>query len=221
MISDASKSAVQGIVGVFETGRVGGDPAALAILEDGAGISYGIHQATERSGTLARIIREYQTLGGRYAADIIKAYSPRDQAVLMDLLIAAGRGDPIMRAAQVVVFDAVYWDPCADMCEAMGLTLPLSWLAVYDTCIQSGPRAVERMRARFPERPPAKGGDERAWTIAYIRARHEWLASFVGSKPAHTTLVRSTVYRTQAMRALVDAGNWRLVSPMTVMGRTL
>jgi len=56
----------------------------------------------------------------------------------------------------------------------------------------------------FPESPPAGGGDERAWTTAYVNARHRWLSKH--SRPA----VRKTTYRTTCFKREIRRSNWDL-----------
>ena len=94
--------------------------------------------------------------------------------------------------------------------KAAGVKYALSLLVIYDTCIQSGPAAVSRMRNMFSEACPANGGDEKAWTKAYIRARQNWLLAFPNP------LVQASSYRTKALMEIADAGNWDLKLPMVV-----
>src|SRR5687768_4871313 len=47
------------IVSIFETGKPRGNYATVAVLNDGAGISYGIKQFTHRSGSLLQVIEKY------------------------------------------------------------------------------------------------------------------------------------------------------------------
>ena len=54
----------EAIVRIFETGRPLGDPAAVTVLNDGAGISYGVDQFTHRSGSLLQVAEAYLALGG-------------------------------------------------------------------------------------------------------------------------------------------------------------
>jgi hypothetical protein len=54
MFSERDKLIALAIVHIFETGKAFGDYTAVAVLNDGAGISYGINQFTHRSGSLYR-----------------------------------------------------------------------------------------------------------------------------------------------------------------------
>ncbi len=229
MITEQQRRAAQAIVSIFETGKAQGDPGAVAVLPDGAGISYGIHQATDGADSLDAILIRALELGvGRAAelrellrhlqADESARYSSLKGApawlVEGAALLRALGSDPVMQRAQQEVFEALYWAPAARQCVEMGLILPLSWAIVYDTCIHSGPAGVGRIRARFAELPPSRGGDERAWAIAYVRARRSWLLSRGG-------IVASTTYRMDAFSALMVAENWTLATPFSVRGVTV
>jgi chitosanase len=226
-ITQRQRHTIDSILSIFETGKL---PSASAygtatILEDGAGISYGKHQSTDRSGTLDAILLRYLSLDGRFSDDFrpflpmltsnesakVDPNSPPAWCVeLLDLLRRAGREDPLMHRAQDEVFDELYWVPAKRQSQEMALSLALSWCIVYDTCIQSGPAGVSRIRLRFREKPPAKGGDERAWAQAYLQARRSWLEAHPNA------LVRQSVYRIDALEGVARSGNWDLVTPMKV-----
>lgn len=222
------------ILSVFETGKPDGDYGAVAVLQDGAGISYGKHQATDRADSLDAILLRYVDLGGARSAEI-QSFLPKlvaDEtssltagkpetwpswaADLVELLEECG-SDPVMKKAQDEVFSERYWNPCRDQCLAMKLVLPLSWCAVYDTTVQSGPSGVANIRKRFPGSPPSGGGDEKAWTRAYLEARRKWLSEYTdAAHPERNATVRATVYRMDALLRLVEAGNWDLVVPISI-----
>jgi len=225
--TSAQRHAINCIISVFETGRLP-NPAAYAtcaILPDGAGISYGMHQSTDRAGSLDNIVKRYIDLGGVHAA-ALKAYLPyfasnksaseppkgpwsAETQAAVSLLKAAG-ADPLMQRAQEEVFDRDYFQPAVAHANQIGLTKALSLAVVYDTCIHSGPGGVSLIRNMFPAKSPANGGDEAAWVKAYIASRRAWLAS--NSKP----VVQRTVYRMDALAELVSAGNWDLKPPFKV-----
>jgi chitosanase len=227
-ISASQKLVIDSVLSIFETGRI---PSPLSyqtctILSDGAGISYGTHQSTDRSGSLDKIVDLYIHKGGLRAADLqqymqqlannetakVDPKNPPAWVVhLVGLLKEAGK-DPIMQAAQDEVFDSCYWVPAVGHAKSAGLQLALSHLVVYDTCIQSGPAGVASIRARFPEASPANGGDEKAWVQAYVNARRAWLASYPNP------IVQKTVYRMDELNLLIKSGNWDLTTPMVVRG---
>jgi len=229
-ISETDWQTIERMLAVVETGHLPTPDAygTATVLRDGAGISYGLHQGTDKGGTLDAIVLAYIDACGAFA-NSLRAYLPRLAANetagldpvalpqwctdLMELLGCAGRQDPVMQRVQNEVFRQRYGAPAAAQCEAMRLTLPLSWAVVYDTCVQSGPDGVARIRSRFPEVPPVRGGDERAWTAAYLRARRAYLAGFTSGSPAHDDAVHRSVYRADWLQGLVAAGNWALHTP--------
>ena len=225
----ASKKQIQAIVSVFETGKASGDPSAVALLQDGAGISYGSHQGTDKSGSLDAIVKAYITAKGVFAANLASyldrlatnetaKVDPRDPPEWVEDLMAQLRlagGDPIMRTVQEKVFDELYWEPAREQCEELQLRCPLSWAVVYDSAIHSGLGGIATIRKRFSALPPAKGGDEKAWTVAYVEARRAWL--LMSKNP----IVQKTVYRCDAFRNLIFDGNWDLITPFKVRGVTV
>jgi hypothetical protein len=85
-------------------------------------------------------------------------------------------------------------------------------LVIYDSFIHSG-SILDFLRARFPERPPASGGDEATWITQYVRVRHEWLTHH--SNPD----VRPSSYRTRDLAREIAAGNWDLaIQPIMANG---
>lgn len=231
-ISPKQRSTIDAIVSVFETGQLPSAAAygTVAILNDGAGISYGKHQATAASGTLAKILEEYLQLDGLYAGRLrpllwlvpgttgIGRDTPVSEPVvlLLDLLRSAG-ADPKMVQAQDTVFDAGYWRPTVDYCaKQLEVQTALSHLVIYDTWIQSGGGRVAQLREEFAALPPKRGGDEAQWTSQFLGARRDFLAKFVSSNIKRQTEVRASVYRIDAMLDLVHAGKWDLTTPLVV-----
>ena len=222
-VTPEQKRVIDSVLSINETGKLPSPAtyATVTVLSDGAGISYGKHQSTDGSGSLDAIIFRYIDLGGSLAdqmkpfLDDLKAdFStkvdphnlPQEVIDLMDLLAQAG-SDPVMQQAQDQIFDENYWTPAVQRCEAMGLTTALAHLAVYDTCIHSGPSRVDSLRRNFPEASPATGGEEHAWVRAFLNARHAWLVS--NPNP----LVVKSADRVTAILKIADSENWDLVTP--------
>jgi chitosanase len=228
-LSAAQKHAVDACLCIFETGQLP-LPSAYAtcvILNDGAGISYGKHQATDRSSSLDLIVQRYivnkgtradelseyvKYLTGNQTAEYVPGMPYPPWLVALTGLLRAAGADPIMQRAQDEIFDELYFRPALGHANAAGVQHALSLLAIYDTCIQSGPGAVSAMRNRFAEACPANGGDEKAWTTAYVQARKAWLLA------AKNPLVQRSVYRPEALLRLIGDGNWDLNLPLTVRG---
>lgn len=227
-ITPEQKRVIDSVLSIFETGRVPTTASyqTCTILADGAGISYGKHQATDRAGSLDKIVELYIQKGG-VQAQALKGYMPKLELNetakvdpknpptwakdLVNILKEAGK-DPLMQESQDAIFDSGYWVPAVGHASAIGLKTALGHLVIYDTCIHSGPGRVASHRAVFPEASPAKGGDEKAWVKAYVNARRTWLA---GNSNA---LVQKTVYRMDAFLDIIKADNWNLNTPLVVRG---
>lgn len=93
--------------------------------------------------------------------------------------------------------------PWAGWATGNGFTLGLSALVIYDSFIHSG-GILDFLRARFSERPPARGGNKERWISQNIEVRHAWLSSH------HRPAVRSSRYRTRDLRREIGRGNWDL-----------
>lgn len=227
MIENKKVDVIKKIIEVFETGKISSNYGEVTILSDGAGISYGKSQATDKSGTLDAIIFRYIDLGGIFSKsleqylealqdDLTTTVDPKNPPAwvvnLMSILKSAGDLDLKMKMAQDQIFDEHYWQPAVSQCNAMKLVHPLSYAIVYDTCIHSGPGGVNRIRKLFPESPPSSGGDEKKWADAYVRSRRAWLAS------SSNSVVRKTVYRQDAFLGMIKNDNWELDKSITILG---
>lgn len=211
-LNAAQKRLMERVINVFESGSQDGDYSNISIYHDGPHdirqITYGRSQTTEY-GNLRKLVQDYVNAGGQFSqalqpyADRVGSTPLTDNAEFKNLLRRAGREDAVMRRTQDQFFDEVYFRPAMRWADQNGFVLPLSALVIYDSFIHSG-SILWAIRNMFPESPPSAGGNERAWTSAYINARHRWLRSH--SRPA----VQLTVYRTQCFKREVQRENWDL-----------
>lgn len=227
-LTSEQKRVIDSVVSIFETGRVptAASYSTCSILNDGAGISYGKHQCTDKAGSLDLVCKRYIELGGQQAGPLkeymgylstnesskynnVTSNYPAWLNSLISLLKSAG-SDKTMQQAQDEVFDKNYWTPAVEHCKNIGLTSALGHLVIYDTCIHSGPGRVSSLRQKFPEKSPANGGDEKTWVIAFLNTRKTWLAS--SSNP----LVQKTTYRIDSMLQIANSNNWDLNTPLVV-----
>jgi len=220
MITDLQKRTCKAIVRIFETGRIAGNYAAISRSRtDRGGLSYGISQASLNSGNLSALIEEYIKAAGiserakimpyreelRTKADLLNR-DPNIVRILQELA-----KDPLMRKCQDGFFDSRFWMPAEDFCRFAEMTTPLAHAVVYDSVIQG---SLGKVRKMFPEVPPNKGGEEKAWVRAYLRARKPFLISLGGDAEKST-------YRVDELQKVADADNWNLNLPLTVRGLTI
>lgn len=226
--SERAKLTALAIVHIFETSKPMGDYSAVAVLDDGAGVSYGISQFTHRSGSLRAVIVRFHEICRRNGTQLLLAgYEAlladrsalrihelsRDQRFKNGLKAAAGR--PEMRQAQREVAFEMYLKPAIDACEGSDFECPLSLAVIYDSINHGSFQAIrDRVTFAGPGNGSIKPEEfEREWITRYVRARHEWL----NSKPR---LVK-TAYRTKFFLEQIARNNWNLDLPMNVHGYRL
>ena len=214
-----TKAACLAIVSVFETSCPFGDFAAYAVLDDGAGVSYGISQFTHRSGSLWKVLDSYLTGGGVVGRKVFQDALPllrRTDPAAIDALAAsrtfakalkAAAITREMRTAQILAADGLYFQPALDACDSLGLRLPLSLAVVYDSTVHGSWAKVRRL---VKLATPFEGGNEKAWVTAYVRKRHAWLSA--------SPRLAATAYRTKFFLDLIALGHWELELPLRVRG---
>jgi len=216
------KSLLFRVINCFETGSPEGNYSALVVYADGPHwtrqLTYGRSQVTEY-GNLKKLVSLYVKREGIYAGELGKYLDDIGSVPLVDskgfkaLLRAAGKKDPVMWKVQDAFFEEAYFKPALRWAESEGFTLPLSMLVIYDSFIHSG-SILWLIRRKFPEVPPSKGGKEKEWITAYVKARHEWLS---GSR---RKLVRASAYRTKDLLKMIGDKNWNLDKlPLIANGR--
>lgn len=213
--TEKDKLKAMAIVHVFETSRPFGDYTACAVLDDGAGISYGINQFTHRSGSLAVVVEKYLRAKGVVGAAVmlenLTLLRSRSAAAVARLSVNSALKKALraaavtneMKRAQTETMNELYLKPALDLCEKYGFVEPLSLSVVYDSIVHGSFFRV------------ARGVDvihrsEREWITAYVRRRDAWFASY-------SRLVKGR-YRTRFFLDQIAISNWGLRTPFTVHG---
>ncbi len=216
------KAAAQAIVNIFETGSIRGNYGDVTLLRGDSGqLTYGRSQTTLASGNLYLLIKDYSARSDvAYAAQCVP-YLPGLEACdtalntnmeFRGLLKDAG-DDPVMHEVQDAFFDRVYWDPAIRSADALGVQTALGAAIVYDSTVHgSWARMRERTRQKFGE---LSAIGEKAWMAHYIDTRYDWLSTNPNA------LLHKTVYRMDALAALIRTGNWNLKLPFAVRGFTI
>jgi chitosanase len=217
--TDQDKLKALAIVNIFETSKPMGDYAAVTVLNDGAGISYGINQFTHRSGSLAAVVETYLNSGGRIGREVLStrlavlrlntshaiAGLISDQAFKNALRASAITRE--MKDAQIHVAFERYLRPAIRICERRGFILPLSLAVVYDSIVQG---SFERIAAATDGVIGGEHEQEKAWVTAYVHRRHSWLTNI--------DRLKTTNYRTKFFLDQIVAGDWELQLPLNVHG---
>jgi chitosanase len=205
------------IVNIFETSRPLGDHSAVAVLNDGAGVSYGFAQFTHRSGALCEVVERYLANDGQIGRGIFEDAMPllrstrsyARQKLAADArfkkALAAAAVTREMKEAQLAVAETRYLRPAIEICERLGFTLPLSLAVVYDSSVHG---SWERIAARVTRL--RADAEEKSWVTEYVRRRHIWLTAF--------KRLKATNYRTRFFLNQIAIGNWELRLPLNVHG---
>jgi chitosanase len=217
-MNELQQTTARAIVNVFETGRIPGNYAAIAVLKGDSGhLSYGRSQAALGSGVLYALLDEYcQKPTAKYAAQL-SAYLPRfknrdftldSDAVLKALLRLAATDDPMMRLTQDQFFDGRFLAPACHDADTLGIGEPLGVTVIYDSHIQGG---WSLLRQRIG---PVTTRGSKDWVQRFIAMRKLWLSSLKSPLP-------STVYRMDSFDSLVKLEKWDLALPITVHSVTI
>ena len=211
------------IVNIFETGGAFGDFGAVAVLDDGAGISYGVTQFTHKSGSLNAVIERYFQLGGTAERQTIKSrealLKKKDRSAVSTLAgdeefkkaLRAAAVTREMQVAQMQISFERYLKPALDICEAKGFVLPLSLAVAYDSFVHGSWEKISE-RVRLGE-GGTRGRGEKDWVATYVKVRDEWLAK--------TPRLKTTRYRTRFFLEQIEHKNWNLELPVSVNGTKL
>jgi chitosanase len=213
------KAASQAIVNIFETGSIRGNYGDVTLLRGDSGqLTYGRSQTTLASGNLYLLCKDYSARAdGAYAPKFVP-YLPSLEACDVALnnnmefrgLLKDAGDDPVMHEVQDAFFDRVYWDPAMRSADALGAQTALGATIVYDSTVHGSWARIREMTRQKVGELSAVG--EKKWMAAYVDTRHDWLATHPNA------LLHKTVYRMDALAALIRAGNWTLKLPFTVRG---
>lgn len=216
------RSTAQAIVNIFETGSIRGNYGDVTFVRGDSGqLTYGRSQTTLGSGNLYLLIKAYSDRTDGVYCETLRPYltrlEARDPSLNHDgafrrLLMDAG-DDPVMHDAQDAFFDRVYWDPAMRSADVLGVQSALGAAVVYDSTIHgSWARVRDLTRRRYGD---LRHLGETVWIPHYVDAREDWLATHPNA------LLHKTVYRMEAFRAIVRAGNWDMHLPLSVRSHTI
>ena len=229
------------IVNIFETSRPFGDYGAVAVLNDGAGVSFGINQFTHRSGSLQAVVETYLNNGGMIGREALSANIPilrlRIASAINKLaaderfknaLRAAAVTDEMKSAQQQIAF-AKYLRPALTICEAKGFVLPMSLAVVYDSVTHgSWERIAERVGGAasrklldLPERHSLS-----AHRAAEPQGKDEpgekaWITEYIRKRHlwlSNIPRLKAANYRTKFFLDQIAISNWELHLPLNVHG---
>src|SRR4051794_17642119 len=158
-MDDLQKKTAQGIVNIFETGRLLGNYGAVVVVSGDRGhLSYGRSQTTLASGGLFILVNDYCNTSGAQFSDGLRPFLARVQAMDFSLdndldlrsLLARAGADPVMRQVQDQFFDQAYWATANRVAlktlKSAPLTTSLGITMVYDSVIHGSFPLIKNMQ---------------------------------------------------------------------------
>ncbi len=228
-LSAPQKARADMLISVFENATTELQYGYVEDLHDGRGYTAGRAGFCSGTGDLVEVVRRY---AARKPAAPLARFLPRletlaahhdDSTAGLYGFPAAWRkaaADPLMRAAQDEVSDELYYLPAMKLAGELGLARAFSRAALYEAAIQHGlgddPDGLPAMagRASAAAKPPAGGGDERAWLGEFLKVRLATLQH--ASDPATAAAWAESAGRAEAMLKIFDSGNMDLEGPLKV-----
>lgn len=224
LLTDTQKRTAQAIVNIFETSSVRGVYSQVTLIEGDTGeLTYGRSQTTLASGNLFGLIDGYCGRPGARLAEKLGPFLPALEAKDSELntnlhfhnLLRAAADDAVMRDTQDEFFDSVYWEGAVLIAKRDGISTPLGVAVVYDSKVHGSWTMIRKRVLDDPAAGTVADHGEKAWIVKYVEKRHSWLANHVRKD------LRSTVYRMEAMEALIAQDAWMLELPLVVRDLTI
>jgi chitosanase len=214
-----STQAIVPILYTVENGSPDAGYGLITLLHDGDGgrlqVTLGVGY-TEGGGDLKAVLTRYTSdpAANAQLAQGLRLFVPRindfdgpNKTILasntdfLGFLKKAG-SDQAMQRAQDAQFALEVTGPAYTWAQGQKLTLPLSFLVIADSYLQSG-EIFQFLRNRFPATTPLNGGSEKDWISEYLATRNAWLVSAGGA-------MKSSAYRTAFYQTLIDRDDWDL-----------
>jgi hypothetical protein len=138
-----------------ETGKAEGDYAVVGDIGDGAGLSFGAHQLTEKSGGIAKFLAKMTKSGDTRAASAAKG----TKGELAQYLVEVGN-TPAGKQAQEAIYNDDYALPALELAKEHGITDSAAIAQMIDHSVNAGLGGAARMLEK------AEGNDAQAIAAA-------------------------------------------------------
>ena len=141
---------IAGFIHKSETGKSEGDYGAAKDIGDGAGISFGAYQMTEKSGGIKSFLDKMAADGDTKAAELSKQFNASgnsfggNKADLTSYLKEAGVSEK-GKAAQDEIYTKKYLEPALRLAEKKGVTDKAAIAQIVDHSVNAGVGGAERM----------------------------------------------------------------------------
>ncbi len=217
------------LVSIFENSSLTIQYGFIDDIKDGNGFTAGRSGFTSKTGDMLELLLDYERLAPnnllkRYIEPLKLVYGTADTASIstlkQDWPLAATQ-DPLFKVAQDRVNDRLYRQPAQQVGQDLGLRLPISYAAIYETGIQHGygdnydsiTKIIERATKKIGA-TPKEGMPELIWLNAFLEERERDLRQPENQDYAPTFL--HAVDRVRAIQTILRDRNYDLTKPITV-----
>jgi len=216
---------VDQIVSIFENSTPELQYGYIEALNDGRGYTAGRAGFTTATGDLIEVVHHYADLnpnvpswpGLQSLIPRLEELSEQNSSSISGLstlpdVWSHSADDPKFRQAQDDITESMYKNPAREICRQLGLKTALGFLVIYDTIIQHGNGGDEDSLPSLLKRTHVNSSNEEAFIRAFLEVRRADLMNPADSDTANEW--RDSVDRVDALKRLVDTGNWDLSSPL-------
>jgi chitosanase len=217
------------LVSIFENSSLTIQYGFIDDIKDGNGFTAGRAGFTSKTGDMLELLLDYERLAPnnllqRYIEPLKRVYGTADtesiSTLKQDWALAATQ-DPLFKLAQDRVNDRLYRKPAQQVGQDLGLRLPISYAAIYETGIQHGygdnydsiTKIIERATKKIGA-TPKEGVPELVWLNAFLDERERDLRQPENKDYAPTFL--HAVDRVRAIQTILRDHNYDLSKPITV-----
>ncbi len=143
-------SNISGFIHKAETGKAAGDYAAAKDIGDGAGISFGSYQLTEKSGGIKAFLNEMSKSGDAKATELAKQFNKGGTAFggnkseLTAYLKSTGASDK-GKKIQDKLYSEKYLKPALELAKSKGITDKAAIAQIVDHSVNAGVGGAKRM----------------------------------------------------------------------------
>jgi len=217
------------LVSIFENSTLTIQYEFIGDIKDGNGFTAGRAGFTSKTGDMLEVLLEYERLSPNntlktYIKPLRRVYGTANTIPIRGLKedwSRVAKEDPLFRKAQDQINDRFYRKPSRQLGRELGLTLPISYVALYEAGIQHGygdtydslPTIVARANKKVGG-TPKKGINEMDWLKTFIATREDDLRN--PKNLEYKELFQYALDRPKAIRTIIDQENENLDKQITV-----
>lgn len=223
---DPKRDFILRILQTAENGSPSWGFSQISIMHDGPNrrlqLTYGIQ--FDEAGDLGKLLSMYCSEGGQYGTQIAPYLQAVNKGTPSATILSQAKGfqsllrqagtDKIMQDLEIKLFMETSWNPAVKWSKQNGFVLPLSFLIIADSFLQSNQMLGFLLRRVQSKTPVADRQAEQEWITSYATARNKWLEASGGALTVSS-------YRTKCYLSMIQRSDWQLNSMVSMNGYRL